>query len=78
VYISIYTDMYAVRYFVLVTPATLCWTLYSLVETLYPLVQLTDCGGNALLAYQTQFDMEDNFIIARGIGTAVTLDRESH
>ena len=40
-------------------------------------VQVTDCGGNALLAYQTQFDMEDNFIIARGIGTAVTLDRES-
>ena len=39
--------------------------------------KVTDCGGNALLGYQTQFDMEDNFIIARGIGTAVLLNRIS-
>lgn len=37
--------------------------------------KVTDCGGNALLGYQTQFDMEDNFIIARGVGTAVALER---
>ena len=37
--------------------------------------KVTDCGGNALLGYQAHFDLEDNFIIARGIGTAVTLER---
>ncbi|KAJ1468197.1 C2 domain-containing protein [Baffinella frigidus] len=35
--------------------------------------KVTDSGGNALLAYQTHFDLEDNFIVARGIGTCVCL-----
>eukprot|EP00288_Rhodomonas_lens_P016307 CAMPEP_0177702132 /NCGR_PEP_ID=MMETSP0484_2-20121128/6978_1 /TAXON_ID=354590 /ORGANISM="Rhodomonas lens, Strain RHODO" /LENGTH=846 /DNA_ID=CAMNT_0019213405 /DNA_START=305 /DNA_END=2842 /DNA_ORIENTATION=+ len=39
--------------------------------------KVTDCGGNALLGYQTHFDLENNFIIARGIGTAVSLERNA-
>ena len=39
--------------------------------------KVTDCGGNALLGYQTHFDLEDNYIIARGIGTAVTLQESA-
>ena len=35
--------------------------------------KVTDSGGNALLGYQTHFDLEDNFIVARGIGTCVSL-----
>ena len=39
--------------------------------------KVADCGGNALLGYQTHFDLEKDFIIARGIGTAVTLQQGS-
>jgi hypothetical protein len=36
--------------------------------------KVTDLGGNVVLAYQTNLDFEDDFIIARGHGTAARVE----